>query len=83
MTLNSYFLQGSSREQMLMQDLVNEHIKIHGVEVYDEYIPLKHYYHRFTRSIFWEIEDMIPFANHWLYRTLLCSSTHTHYIIKS
>ena len=39
MTLNSYFLQGSSREQMLMQDLVNEHIKIHGVEVY--YLPRK------------------------------------------
>lgn len=33
-----------------------------------EYIPLKHYYHRFSRSIFWEIEDMIPFANHPLYR---------------
>jgi Delta24-sterol reductase len=44
--------------------------KIQGVEVFDEYIPLKHYYHRFTRSIFWEIEDMIPFANHWIYRTL-------------
>eukprot|EP00939_MAST-03C_sp_MAST-3C-sp1_P004071 g4071.t1 len=41
-----------------------------GVEVYDEIIPLKHYYHRFTRSIFWEIEDMIPFANHMLYRVL-------------
>ena len=39
-----------------------------GHETYDEYIPLKHYYHRFTRSIFWEIEDMIPFANHPLYR---------------
>ena len=29
---------------------------------------MKHYYHRFTRSIFWEIEDMIPFASHPLYR---------------
>jgi hypothetical protein len=28
------------------------------------------YYHRFTRSIFWELEDMIPFSNHPLYRTL-------------
>lgn len=35
----------------------------------DEYIPLMDYYHRFTRSIFWEIEEMIPFSNHWLYRT--------------
>jgi len=39
-----------------------------GHETYEEIIPLKHYYHRFTRSIFWEIEDMIPFANHPLYR---------------
>mmetsp|Transcript_22729 Transcript_22729/g.22928 ORF Transcript_22729/g.22928 Transcript_22729/m.22928 type:complete len:609 (-) Transcript_22729:1029-2855(-) len=34
----------------------------------DEYIPLLHFYHRFTRSIFWEIEEMIPFSNHPLYR---------------
>mmetsp|Transcript_5032 Transcript_5032/g.20108 ORF Transcript_5032/g.20108 Transcript_5032/m.20108 type:complete len:573 (-) Transcript_5032:328-2046(-) len=33
-----------------------------------EIIPVKHFYHRFTRSIFWEIEDMIPFSNHPLYR---------------
>jgi len=39
-----------------------------GHETYVEIIPLKHYYHRFTRSIFWEIEDMIPFANHPIYR---------------
>eukprot|EP00469_Lotharella_globosa_P004770 CAMPEP_0167792242 /NCGR_PEP_ID=MMETSP0111_2-20121227/12451_1 /TAXON_ID=91324 /ORGANISM="Lotharella globosa, Strain CCCM811" /LENGTH=537 /DNA_ID=CAMNT_0007685137 /DNA_START=73 /DNA_END=1686 /DNA_ORIENTATION=- len=37
---------------------------------FEEYIPTKHYYHRFTRSIFWELEDMIPFSNHWLYRLL-------------
>eukprot|EP00467_Chlorarachnion_reptans_P022412 CAMPEP_0114509854 /NCGR_PEP_ID=MMETSP0109-20121206/13449_1 /TAXON_ID=29199 /ORGANISM="Chlorarachnion reptans, Strain CCCM449" /LENGTH=603 /DNA_ID=CAMNT_0001689069 /DNA_START=290 /DNA_END=2101 /DNA_ORIENTATION=+ len=37
---------------------------------FDEYIPTKHYYHRFTRSIFWELEDMIPFSNHPLYRVL-------------
>lgn len=36
----------------------------------EEIIPLMDYYHRFTRSIFWEIEDMIPFSNHWLYRCL-------------
>ena len=35
-----------------------------------EYIPLKHFLHRFTRSIFWELEDMIPFSNHPLYRCL-------------
>eukprot|EP00472_Partenskyella_glossopodia_P008625 CAMPEP_0197517314 /NCGR_PEP_ID=MMETSP1318-20131121/2303_1 /TAXON_ID=552666 /ORGANISM="Partenskyella glossopodia, Strain RCC365" /LENGTH=573 /DNA_ID=CAMNT_0043066771 /DNA_START=60 /DNA_END=1781 /DNA_ORIENTATION=- len=35
---------------------------------FEEYVPIKHYYHRFTRSIFWELEDMIPFSNHPLYR---------------
>jgi delta24-sterol reductase len=36
----------------------------------EELLPLKHFLHRFTRSIFWEIEDMIPFSNHPLYRVL-------------
>jgi len=36
----------------------------------EELIPLKHFLHRFTRSIFWEIEDMIPFSNHPVYRCL-------------
>lgn len=35
-----------------------------------ELVPLKHYAHRFTRSVFWELEDMIPFSNHPLYRCL-------------
>nr|KAG5709593.1 hypothetical protein BaRGS_001643 [Batillaria attramentaria] len=35
-----------------------------------EYIPLRHYYHRHTRSIFWELEDIIPFGNHPLFRYL-------------
>lgn len=36
----------------------------------EEIVPIMDYYHRFTRSIFWELEDMIPFSNHWLYRLL-------------
>ena len=36
----------------------------------EEVVPLKHFLHRFTRSIFWELEDMIPFSNHPLYRCL-------------
>ena len=36
----------------------------------EELVPLKHFLHRFTRSIFWEIEDMIPFSNHPIYRCL-------------
>ena len=39
MALNPYFLQGSSAEQRLVQDLVNEQLKIYGVEL--TYIPRK------------------------------------------
>ena len=39
MALNPYFLQGSSGEQSLVQDLVNEQLKMYGIEVY--YIPRK------------------------------------------
>lgn len=37
MALNPFFLHGSSGEQNLIQDLVNEHLKMFGVEIY--YIP--------------------------------------------
>lgn len=33
-----------------------------------EYIPLRDYYHRHTRSLFWELQDIIPFGNHPLFR---------------
>ena len=36
-----------------------------------EYIPLRHYYHRHTRSLFWEMENIIPAGNHPLFRFLL------------
>lgn len=35
-----------------------------------EYIPLRQYYHRHTRSFFWEMEEIIPFGNDWWYRLL-------------
>jgi hypothetical protein len=38
--LNPFFLQGSSTEQGLIQDLVNEQLRMYGVEVY--YIPRKY-----------------------------------------
>ena len=38
--LNPFFLQGSKTEQSLIQDLVNEQLRMYGVEVY--YIP-RHY----------------------------------------
>ncbi|KAK9871159.1 hypothetical protein WA026_011440 [Henosepilachna vigintioctopunctata] len=36
-----------------------------------EYIPLRDYYHRHTRSIFWELQDIIPFGNNFIFRFLL------------
>lgn len=36
----------------------------------EEYIPLRHYYHRHSKSLFWEIQDIIPFGNHPLFRYL-------------
>ena len=39
MTLNPFFLQGSPNEQFLVQDLINEHLKMFGIEVY--YLPRK------------------------------------------
>ena len=35
--LNPFFLQGSAGEQSLVQDLINEHLRIYGVDVY--YLP--------------------------------------------
>jgi len=37
--LNPFFLQGSKSEQNLMQDLINESIKMYGIDVY--YMPRK------------------------------------------
>ena len=51
MALNPFFLQGSQSEQRLTQDLINEHLKIYGVEV--TYIPRK-FVNRST--VFQEIE---------------------------
>ncbi len=36
-----------------------------------EYIPLRDYYHRHTRSLFWEMEEVIPFGNSPWFRYLL------------
>ena len=39
MALNPFFLQGSANEQFLLQDLINEHLRTYGIEIY--YIPRK------------------------------------------
>lgn len=36
-----------------------------------EYVPLRDYYHRHTRSLFWEMQDIVTFGNHWLFRYTL------------
>jgi Delta24-sterol reductase len=36
-----------------------------------EYIPLRDYYHRYTRSLYWHGELLVPFGNHPLFRHLL------------
>lgn len=36
-----------------------------------ETIPLRHYYHRHTRSLFWEARDIVPFGNNVVFRWLL------------
>ncbi|CAI2356693.1 unnamed protein product [Caenorhabditis sp. 36 PRJEB53466] len=35
-----------------------------------EYIPLRHYYHRHSQSIFWELRDIVPFGNNCVFRYL-------------
>lgn len=38
---------------------------------YDEYIPIREYYHRYTRSLYWQGDLMVPFGNHFLFRWFL------------
>ena len=40
MALNPYFTQGTKNEQNLVQDLINEQLRMYGVEIY--YIPRKY-----------------------------------------
>ena len=35
-----------------------------------EMIPLRDYFHRHTRSIFWELQDIVPFGNNVVFRYL-------------
>lgn len=36
-----------------------------------EYVPLRDYYHRYTRSLYWHGELLVPFGNHPLFRYTL------------
>lgn len=44
--------------------------KLKNKETTVEYIPLRHYFHRHTKSIFWELEEIIPIGNHPIFRWL-------------
>ncbi|XP_055295777.1 delta(24)-sterol reductase-like [Sitodiplosis mosellana] len=35
-----------------------------------EYMPLRDYYHRHSRALFWELQDIVPFGNHPVFRYL-------------
>ena len=52
MTRNSYFLHGSQSEQRLVQDLINEQLKIYGIDI--TYIPRKFVN---TQSIIEEVQS--------------------------
>ena len=52
MARNSYFLQGSESEQRLVQDLINEQLKIYGLDI--TYIPRKFVN---TQSIIEEVQS--------------------------
>ncbi|CAG9796151.1 unnamed protein product [Diatraea saccharalis] len=52
---------------------VQRHLKKHQENVRKtvvEYIPLRDYYHRHTKSLFWELQDIVPFGNNVLFRYL-------------
>ncbi len=36
-----------------------------------EYVPVRDYFHRHTRSYFWAMEEIIPFGNHPVFRAFL------------
>ncbi|CAK1546684.1 unnamed protein product [Leptosia nina] len=51
---------------------VEKHLKLRRRQknIHIDYIPLRDYYHRHTRSFFWELRDIIPFGNNPVFRLL-------------
>ncbi|XP_054284082.1 delta(24)-sterol reductase-like [Macrosteles quadrilineatus] len=37
----------------------------------EECIPLRDYYHRHTKALFWELQDIVPFGNNLFFRWIL------------
>lgn len=44
--------------------------KPHKAQGFHEYVPLRDYYHRYTRSLYWHGELLVPFGNHPVFRAL-------------
>uniref|UniRef100_A0A8C2HH52 Delta(24)-sterol reductase n=1 Tax=Cyprinus carpio TaxID=7962 RepID=A0A8C2HH52_CYPCA len=63
-------LQYSRDEAVIMTGTMTDHAETDKTNciVALDYIPLRYYYHRHTRSIFWELQDIIPFGNNPLFR---------------
>jgi len=38
---------------------------------HDEYVPIRQYYHRYTRSLYWNGSLMVPFGNNVIFRYVL------------
>lgn len=54
----------------LNHDVTAEGTSLMGVH-HREVIPLRDYYHRHTRGLFWEMSDIVPFGNNVVFRLLL------------
>ncbi len=46
----------------------HEHARAHGRRPAAEYLPLRQYYHRHSRGIFWAAALLVPFGNHPAFR---------------
>jgi delta24-sterol reductase len=50
----------------------HKHIESHLQKGFaTDYVPLRDYYHRYTRSLYWHGELLVPFGNHPLFRYTL------------
>lgn len=48
-----------------VQDILKKNVNV------TEFMPLREYYHRHSRSLFWELQDIVPFGNNVVFRYLL------------
>lgn len=58
-----------NRFNLWFKPMFYKHVESHlKVGKRSEFVPIRHWFHRHTRSIFWELEDLVPFSNQWWYR---------------